>query len=60
VYPGGKIAGVGRHDTIGWETLGDGRNRMAKDICAGDTLLRPCVHRFPSFHHGLDPPSALA
>src|ERR1700730_7520169 len=38
VYPGGEVAGVGRHDAICWETLGDGRNHMPQDIGAGDTL----------------------
>jgi hypothetical protein len=60
VYPGGEVSGVGRHDTICSEKLGDGRNRMAKGISAWDTLLRPCVHCFPGFRHGFDPPTALA
>jgi hypothetical protein len=27
---------------------------MAKDISAGDTLLRPRVYRFTGFRHGFD------
>ena len=60
MYPGGEVAGVGRDDTICAESFGDGRDRMAQDISAGDTMFRPRVHRFAGFRHGFDPLIALA